>query len=91
MDSPGLVVLADLWDVGWRAYLHGRPLAVLRVNHTLRGVVVPAGNATLEFRYEPAGMDLGLGLAGLAVMVILSIVLASRRRLSRRPAIAGSG
>jgi hypothetical protein len=91
MDSPGLVVLADLWDVGWRAYLHGRPLAVLRVNHTLRGVVVPAGNATLEFRYEPAGMELVLGLAGLAVMVILSIVLASRRRLSRRPAIAGSG
>jgi hypothetical protein len=83
MASPGLVVLADLWDAGWQAYLDGSPVPVLRTNHALRGVVVPAGNATLEFRYEPAVLDLGFVVAGFAATVILGIVLISRRRLGR--------
>ena len=37
MDTPGLVVLADLWDRGWRAYLDGQRVPVLRANHAVRG------------------------------------------------------
>ncbi len=50
METPGLVVLADLWDKGWRAYLNGQPNADLRANHAVRGVVVPAGTGRLEFQ-----------------------------------------
>lgn len=71
METPGLVVLADLWDQGWRAYLGGKPVPVLRTNHALRGVVVPAGAATLEFRYEPQSLAWGLRLAGLAMTILL--------------------
>jgi hypothetical protein len=71
METPGLIVLADNWDKGWLALWNGRPAPVLRVNYTLRGVVVPAGSGTLEFIYQPASVVLGLWLAGLAVMVLL--------------------
>jgi hypothetical protein len=71
METPGLVVLADLWDKGWQAYLSGKPVPILRTNHAIRGVVVPAGSGTLEFRYEPASFSWGLRLAGLAALVIL--------------------
>ena len=71
METPGLVVLADLWDKGWKAYLNGQPVQILRANHAVRGVVVPAGAATLEFRYEPASFVLGLWLAGAAVVILL--------------------
>ena len=71
METPGLVILADLWDRGWRAYLNGRRTPILRVNHALRGVLVPAGEATLEFRYEPASFSWGLGLAALAALVLV--------------------
>jgi hypothetical protein len=71
METPGLVVLADLWDKGWRAYLNGKPAPILRTNHALRGVVAPAGSATLDFRYEPASFSWGLRLAAFAATVLL--------------------
>ena len=59
METPGLVVLADLWNKGWHAALNGRPVPILRANHAIRGVVVPAGRGTLDFHYEPASFCLG--------------------------------
>ncbi len=70
MNTPGLVVLADLWDKGWQAALNGVPVPILRVNHALRGVVAPAGTGTLEFRYEPRSFKMGTRLALLATIVL---------------------
>src|SRR5262249_23202730 len=72
MQTSGLVVLADQWYEGWHARLDGQLLPVLRVNHALRGVVVPPGQATLEFNYLPRGYVYGLrlSLAGLAVLTL---------------------
>jgi hypothetical protein len=71
METPGLIVLADNWDKGWRAFWNGRPAPILRVDYTLRGVVVPAGTGTLEFIYRPASLVLGLWLAALAAIALL--------------------
>jgi len=54
METRGLLVLADRWDPGWRAFLNGKPVPILRTNHALRGAVLPAGSATVEFRYASA-------------------------------------
>jgi hypothetical protein len=71
METPGLIVLADNWDKGWRAYWNGRPVPILRTDYAVRGVVGPAGSGTLEFIYQPASLILGLWLAGFAAMVLL--------------------
>jgi hypothetical protein len=79
MATPGLVVLTDYWDAGWRAYLDGRKVPILRTDYLLRGVVVPAGAATLEFRYEPMTLRIGGWLAGLAGVAIAVGWIAERR------------
>ena len=71
MDTAGLVVLADLWDVGWNAYYEGKPTPILRTNHAIRGVIVPAGKGALEFRYEPATATLGWRLFALSAFALL--------------------
>jgi len=71
METPGLLVLADLWDSGWQAYRDGVPVAILRANHAVRGVVVAAGATTVDFRYEPRSFRLGLWLSGLAAVSAL--------------------
>lgn len=71
-ETRSLVVLADLWDKGWRAYLNGQRVPVLRANHALRGVVVPAGTGTLEFRYQPASFAWGLRFAAVAAAALLA-------------------
>jgi hypothetical protein len=76
MKTRGLVVLADLWDKGWKAYLDGKPAPILRTNHALRGVVAPAGKATLEFRYEPASFAWGVRLAAASLLATLGWLVA---------------
>jgi hypothetical protein len=93
MKTPGLVVLADNWDRGWHAYWNGRPVPVLRANYAVRGVVVPAGNGTLEFIYKPASLILGLWLAGLAVIVLAGWLIAIRIRMvkTKAPSLSSHG
>jgi len=76
METPGLIVLADLWDRGWQAYLNGERVPILRANHAIRGVITPAGEGTLEFRYEPASFAWGLKLAALAAIGLLFWIVA---------------
>lgn len=79
METSGLVVLADLWDKGWRAYLNGERVPILRANHAVRGVLVPAGVGMVEFRYESASLALGVWLAILAAILLLGwLVIAAR-------------
>ena len=85
METPGLIVLADNWDKGWRAFWNDRPMPVLRVDYTIRGVVVPAGTGTLEFIYQPASVVLGLWLAGLAAIALLGWVAFIRLRSQQKP------
>jgi hypothetical protein len=81
MNTAGLVVLSDLFHPGWKAYLNGNQVPVLRADHALRGVVVPAGTGTLEFRYQPASFRLGLACSALGIVLLLGWVWAARKGL----------
>jgi len=59
METPGLVVLADLWYPGWIAEIDGRPTTIHRVNHGLRGVKVAQGTSTIVMRYSPMSFHYG--------------------------------
>jgi hypothetical protein len=70
---PALLVVAESWYPGWRATLDGKPVEVLRANYLSQGVVVPAGEHTVEFEYQPEAVQYGallsmVGLLGLAGM-----------------------
>jgi hypothetical protein len=71
METPGLLVLTDNWNNGWRAYLNGRSVPTLRTDYAVRGVVLPPGPATVEFRYQPASLTSGYCLAGAAAVMLL--------------------
>jgi uncharacterized membrane protein YfhO len=73
-DAPGYLVLTDTWFPGWQATVDGAEQPIRRANHALRAVAVPAGRHTVEFRYAPASVRLGLGisLSALVLTVILS-------------------
>ncbi|HEV2108938.1 MAG TPA: YfhO family protein, partial [Thermomicrobiales bacterium] len=51
-DTPALLVLSETADPAWRAQVDGEPVPVLTANHILRAVPVPAGEHTIELRYE---------------------------------------
>jgi hypothetical protein len=66
--GDGLLVLADPWYPQWRVEIDGRPAELLRVDHALRGVRVPAGDHQVIFTYRDRPLQLGLALSGLTVL-----------------------
>jgi hypothetical protein len=84
METPGLLVLADQWNAGWKAYLNGEALPIHRVNYALRGVAVPAGRGEVVFHYEPAGWARGIKACGIALAVVVIWALATAWLTRRR-------
>ncbi|MBW3628955.1 MAG: hypothetical protein KY464_06620 [Gemmatimonadetes bacterium] len=83
-NRPALLVLADNMYEGWKATLDGTPADIHLVNHTFRGVVVPAGDHTVEFNFEPGDLRLGLYIyiATLAALAGYTVFLLLRSRRS---------
>lgn len=72
METPGLLVLADMWYPGWNAYVDGKELSVLRTDYALRGVVLPPGHSDVVFRYEPESFARGVKLAVGGAMALIA-------------------
>ena len=91
METPGLLVLVDLWDTGWRAWINGQPAPILKTNHALRGVVLPAGPATVEFRYASATVTRSFLLAAGGVIILAGWLAVGLwlGRTSRAPGMTG--
>ena len=90
--AAGLVVLADTDYPGWRLVVQSgdQPPAerpILRVNHAMRGVLLPAGKHQLTFRYQPASFWRGAAISGVSWLALMAFgavrLITARRRLPR--------
>lgn len=69
--APALLILSENHYPGWRAKVDGRQVEILRVNYNLRGVVLPAGEHTVEFVYRPKSVLVGLVISLLTLALLI--------------------
>jgi len=76
-DRDGLLVLSDNFYPGWKASVDGSRVEVLRANHTMRAVRVPAGHHMVSFVFAPATFfaSLYVSIAVAAITLVTIIVL----------------
>jgi hypothetical protein len=85
--SEQFAVLSEIfYDKGWNAYLDGNLMPHIRVNYVLRGMRVPAGKHTIEFKFEPSVYRNGERIALISSSILLLlffglIVTESRKHL----------
>ena len=54
-----LLVVSEIFYDEWHAYVDGAEVPMVKTNFLLRGVVVPAGTHTVEFRYQSPAFETG--------------------------------
>lgn len=81
--GPGLAVLSEAFvEHDFEATLNGTSVPYLRVNHALKGVLIPgAGTWTVQFRYRPRFWTLSWILAACGCLGVAGLILASRLQI----------
>jgi hypothetical protein len=86
-DNEAILVLTDSYYPGWKAFVDGREEVIRRANLFFRAVRLPAGNHTVEFRYEPRSFAIGLAIsaATLLALAVTTTVVSLRTRKKTVP------
>ena len=73
--NSGFAVFSEIYyGKGWNAYINGELKNHYRVDYVLRGMEVPKGKNTIEFKFEPQVVQTGSNIA-LASSILFGLVL----------------
>nr|MBA3473202.1 YfhO family protein [Rubrobacter sp.] len=84
-EAPGLLVLSEVYYPAWKAYVDGEPAPVYVTDHLLRSVPVPAGEHTVELRYESWTLRVGVAISLIACAALIALAVTVGVRRWRRP------
>lgn len=60
---------------GWKAFADGKPLDIIKTDYVLRGLSLPAGNYTVEFRFEPSSYRIGNTITLWSTLVVYLLLI----------------
>ncbi len=73
-EYKGFAVFSEVYyGNGWKTFVDGKESTHIRVNYTLRGMEIPAGQHAIEFKFDPDVVKTGssIALASSAFFVLL--------------------
>jgi hypothetical protein len=84
--NSGFAVFSEMYyKNGWIATIDGKETPILRVDYALRGIQIPSGKHSIEFKFEPQVIKTGstivlISTILLVVLVIFGIYFETKRR-----------
>ncbi len=72
----GFGVFSEMYyQNGWKATIDGKEAQIYNVNYVLRGLSIPAGKHTIEFKFEPQVVQTGSRIALTSSILIFLLLL----------------
>jgi hypothetical protein len=88
--NEGFAVFSEMYyKNGWNAYLDGKKSDYTKVDFALRGMSVPAGKHTIEFKFEPQVVKTGSTIAlvssiGMLLLLIGGVYFERKKNIENR-------
>jgi hypothetical protein len=70
-EGPGFLVLTDAFYPGWSATIDDQPADILRADIMFRAVELTDGMHTVEFRFAPLSVTIGLWVSGITWLAVI--------------------
>jgi len=83
--KDSILLIRNSWYPGWKAFVNGNRVQVLRAGGVFMAVPLPSGQSPVQFIYSPASFRLGLFLSCIALMSALLSGLNALFSAHRRP------
>ncbi|MDD2243810.1 MAG: YfhO family protein [Dysgonamonadaceae bacterium] len=80
-----LAVFSEIYyPKGWQITIDGKPTEMLRVNYTLRALVVPEGEHTIVFKFDPQSIKVTDTIAYISLGIMLLVAICFLYRFFKR-------
>lgn len=74
--QDGFAVFSEIYyNKGWKAYIDNNPAEYINVNYILRGLPIPAGKHTIEFKFEPENYAKAKNITWASNIVLIIMVV----------------
>ena len=71
-NRAALLVLADVYAHGWKAWIDDKPTPIAITNVAFRGVPVPAGTHSIRFEFDPDALTTGRTISLVLFMILIT-------------------
>lgn len=80
--QAGYLVLSEMFVNGWRAFVDGQEVPVVRANQLFRAIPLAAGAHQVQMIYDPPSFKIGAIISGITLVFVLGVLgwLALRRQ-----------
>lgn len=69
------LVVLDSFYPGWKAFIDGKQTTIHRTNYNFRGIILPKGIHTVEFKYSPESLKYGAIISGVSLIIIILLIV----------------
>ena len=82
--APAVLLLNDQYDPNWSVMVDGQPAELMRCNYMMRGVYLPAGAHTVEFKFELPHKLIYITLSAmlLGILIAVYLLIAGRKQIT---------
>lgn len=88
----GLLVFSEVDYPGWRAFVDGNAVPLLRADYVLRALCVSAGDHEVTLVYDPPLLKIGALISGLTLLFLIGTAILLGRQSGRgAPALRDNG
>ena len=75
--NDGFAVFSEIYyKDGWKATIDGAPSPIFKVDYTLRGMNIPKGKHTIEFKFDPQVVKTGSTIALISFIIMVLAIIA---------------
>lgn len=78
-EKDGILVFSETYYPGWTAFVDGKKVNIMEVNHAFRGLLIKSGTHTVKMRFFPKTLIISISILVFTLFIYLFIYLKGRR------------